>query len=115
MAHSSPRWLAPLALVAACLALVVVLATSGSSDTASAPEQIPSAPARTAHTATGTTTTTSATTSQPASRAATYTVQSGDFLSTVAEKTGVSVDRLRQLNPGLNANAMHVGQKIRLK
>ena len=42
-------------------------------------------------------------------------MQSGDFLSTVADKTGVSVDRLRQLNPGLNANAMHAGQKIRLK
>ena len=111
MAHSSPaRWLAPLALVAACLALVVVLTTSRSS----APEQVPSGPAGTTAKAPARSTTT-ATTTSAGSPSATYTVQSGDFLSTVAEKTGVSVDRLRQLNPGLDANAMHVGQQIRLK
>ena len=115
MAHSSPaRWLAPLALAAACLALVVVLTTSGSSDTSSAPEQVPSGPAGTTAQAPARSATTATTPAQPAS-SATYTVQAGDFLSTVAEKTGVSVDRLRQLNPGLDANAMHVGQKIRLK
>jgi LysM repeat protein len=41
-------------------------------------------------------------------------VQAGDILSTVAQKTGVPVDRLRELNPGLDANAMTVGQQIRL-
>jgi LysM repeat protein len=113
MAHSSSaRWLAPLALVAACLALVVVLTTGGSSDSGSAQEQIPPAPAGTTAKAPARSTTTAA---QPALSSATYTVQSGDFLSTVAEKTGVNVDRLRQLNPGLDANAMHVGQQIRLK
>jgi LysM repeat protein len=114
MAHSRPaRWLAPLALVTACLALVVVLTTSGSSDTPSAPEQIP-APAGTTAKAPARSTTNTAAADQPAP-SATYTVQAGDFLSTVADKTGVSVERLRQLNPGLDANSMHVGQKIRLK
>src|SRR5437762_2192807 len=111
MAHSSSaRWLAPLALVAACLALVVVLATTGSSDSGSVEDQIPSAPAGTTAKPPARSTTT-ATTTSAGSPSATYTVQSGDFLSTVAEKTGVSVDRLRQLNPGLDANAMHVGQQ----
>jgi hypothetical protein len=32
----------------------------------------------------------------------------------VSAKTGVSVDRLRALNPGLDANSMTVGQQIRL-
>ena len=67
-------------------------------------------PARTATTASKTATTPSS------SRApATYTVQAGDYLSTVAERTGVSVERLRALNPGLDANSMHVGQKIQLQ
>jgi LysM repeat protein len=115
MAHSSPaRWLAPLALVAACLALVVVLTTSGSPDTSSGPEQVPSRAAPTTARAPDRSATTETTTAQPAP-SATYTVQAGDFLSTVADKTGVSVERLRQLNPGLDANSMHVGQKIRLK
>ena len=60
-------------------------------------------------------TTTTTTTHAPTTAAATYTVQAGDFLSTVAAKTGVSVERLRALNPGLDANAMHVGQQIRLR
>jgi LysM repeat protein len=115
MAHSSPaRWLAPLALAAAMLALVVVLTTSGSSDTPPGPEQVTSGPAGATATTPARSATTATTPAQPAP-SATYTVQAGDFLSTVAEKTGVSVDRLRQLNPGLDANAMHVGQKIRLK
>jgi len=43
-----------------------------------------------------------------------YTVKDGDFLTTVSAKTGLSIDRLRELNPGLDANALRVGQKIRL-
>jgi LysM repeat protein len=117
MAHSSPaRWLAPAALVVACLALVLVLAGSlGSSSEPPAPDvTIPttrsSTPARTATTAP------TATATAPAKGApAVYTVQAGDYLSTVAERTGVSVDRLRELNPGLDANSMHVGQKIQLE
>jgi len=111
MAHSSPgRWLAPLALVAAAVALVAVL----SAGLSSSPSETPPAPSRTTpHRGPAKTTTT--TPAQPEAGAAkTYTVQQGDFLSDVADKTGVPVERLRELNPGLDANAMHVGQKIRL-
>ena len=118
MAHSSPgRWLAPLALLAASLALVVVVATGLGSSSSSDPTT-PDVPVSTATQTTRartTKTTTTTTTHAPTTAGATYTVQAGDFLSTVAAKTGVSVERLRALNPGLNANAMHVGQQIRLR
>ena len=112
MAHSSPaRWLAPLALVAAALALGVVLSSglSSSPSETSTPEPV----TRTAHSGPKKTTKTTRTQSQPGA-SKTYTVQPGDFLSDVADKTGVPVARLRELNPGLDANSMHVGQKIRL-
>src|SRR3954464_11163131 len=117
MAHSSPaRWLAPLALVAAFLVLVVVFATSlDSQPTESGPSVPVSTKPGTAKQRGAATPTTPKTAADKTPTTATYTVQSGDFLSTVADKTGVSVERLRQLNPGLDANSMHVGQTIRLK
>ena len=115
MAHSSPaRWLAPVALVAGVLALVVVLATSGGSSSSS-PDSSPTAPAqKRSKQAPRKAATRPATTPVNDSQQHTYTVQAGDYLSTVSEKTGVSVERLRELNPGLDANSMSVGQEIRL-
>jgi LysM repeat protein len=45
----------------------------------------------------------------------TYIVQSGDTLSSIASKTGTSVARLEQLNPGINPTALRVGEKIRVE
>jgi LysM repeat protein len=44
-----------------------------------------------------------------------YTVQSGDSFSSISVKTGVSVASLERLNPGVSSNALHVGQKLRVK
>ena len=44
-----------------------------------------------------------------------YVVKSNDLLSTIAEKTGVSVDTILQLNPGLDPQALVPGQKIKLR
>jgi LysM repeat protein len=44
-----------------------------------------------------------------------YTVQSGDTLAGIAAKTGTSVTRLEQLNPGIDPTALRVGQKIRVQ
>jgi LysM repeat protein len=41
-------------------------------------------------------------------------VQSGDTLSAIADETGVSVENLLQFNPGVDANSMRVGQKLKL-
>ena len=45
----------------------------------------------------------------------TYTIRSGDTLGVIATKTGTSVARLEQLNPGIDPQALHVGQTIRVQ
>jgi LysM repeat protein len=47
--------------------------------------------------------------------APTYTIQSGDTLASIAAKTGTTVARLEQLNPGINPTALRVGQTIRVQ
>ncbi len=49
------------------------------------------------------------------SRPTTYTVQAGDTLGSIAEETELSVERLRQLNPELDPQAISTGQRIRLR
>jgi LysM repeat protein len=79
--------------------------------------------ALTGRTATSTTTaaTTRATTTVPASEAGPtgeemrfYTIESGDTLETVAAKSGVSVDDLLRLNPGIDPHTLRIGQKVRI-
>jgi LysM repeat protein len=48
-------------------------------------------------------------------RAKTYTVQHGDTLGGIAAKTGTTVARLEQLNPGIDPTALRVGQTIRVQ
>jgi LysM repeat protein len=45
----------------------------------------------------------------------TYTVQSGDTLESIATKTGTTVAKLEQLNPGISPTALRVGQKIHVE
>ena len=44
----------------------------------------------------------------------TYTVQTGDSMSVIAEKFGVSLDDLQAANPEVFSNAMSVGQVLRI-
>ena len=44
-----------------------------------------------------------------------YTIKSGDTLASIAAKTGTSVARLVQLNPGIDPTALSVGEKIRVQ
>jgi hypothetical protein len=44
-----------------------------------------------------------------------YTIQSGDTLASIAAKTGTTVAKLEQLNPGIDPAALRVGQKILVK
>jgi LysM repeat protein len=41
-------------------------------------------------------------------------VKPGDVLSSIAEKTGVSLQRLQELNPDVDASALRAGQKLKL-
>jgi murein DD-endopeptidase MepM/ murein hydrolase activator NlpD len=49
----------------------------------------------------------------PAASGSTYTVQSGDTLTRIALKTGVSVDALKQAN-GISGSAIRIGQTLKL-
>jgi LysM repeat protein len=111
MARRSPtRWLAPLALVGALGAMLLVINSSGGSGTGSTAASSPSAITGSATTPTAATTTT--TTSAGTSRF--YAVKPGDVLSAIAESTGVPLSQIEQLNPGIDAQTLHAGQKIQL-
>jgi LysM repeat protein len=46
---------------------------------------------------------------------ATYVIQPGDTLETIAEQTGVSVDQLLALNPGIDPQALESGAELNLR
>ena len=48
-------------------------------------------------------------------RKSTYTVKTGDTLGGIASKTGVPVDKLLELNPQLDPQALVRGQKVKLR
>jgi hypothetical protein len=41
-------------------------------------------------------------------------VRAGDNPSTIAERAGISLDRLQELNPRMDPRALHVGDKLKL-
>ena len=69
--------------------------------------------ARTSDLPTATERTTTAGRKQP--RRATYTIKTNDTLSGIAAATGTTVERLQELNPELDAEALVAGQKIKLR
>jgi LysM repeat protein len=102
--QSPARVLAPLALAICAVAFFYVIFSSGSGDN-------------------GSTTSTQQTTSSKRTQGArstrprpsTYTVKTGDTLGGIAAKTGVSVDKLQELNPGLDPQGLVSGQKVKLR
>jgi len=44
-----------------------------------------------------------------------HTVEAGDTLESIAAATGVTVERLRELNPSLEPTALFIGARIRLR
>lgn len=106
----SARWLAPLALLGALIAVIVTIAAAGgSSDNASVGAGSAPVSTTTARTATQRTTTTAKPSGQRS-----YTVQPGDVLGAIADKTGVPLSRIEQLNPTVDAQSLHAGQKLKL-
>lgn len=105
MAGRTPlRFLAPIALVAFTVALVMVV--SGGGD---APSQD---------------STPSATQGAPAASKSprkhrrhaprSYVIKAGDTPSGIAERTGVSLETLETLNPGLDPQALSPGERLKL-
>jgi LysM repeat protein len=97
------RIFAPLSLVACAVAvLVIVNHNSDSGGSSSTPTQ----------TSTLSTTSTSKDAAKKPRRR--YTVKPGDVLSAIAIKTGVPLDTLIRLNPNVDAQSLHAGQKLKL-
>jgi LysM repeat protein len=116
-ARRSPlRFLAPVALIAFGLALLVIVSSSNSGDSGNTP----SASEREKDRDLGTT---SSKKSKRKSRASangtlpsrSYTVKSGDTLQSISEKTGIPVEKLQELNPQLDPQQLVSGQKIKLR
>ena len=109
---SSARLLAPIALVAFAFALIIVI---GSSDT---PDDSGGDRERSSQRQGGGTENAGQTTAEettPRVPGEFYTVKTGDTLAAIAETVGVPVERLQELNPDLDPQALVSGQKIRLR
>ncbi len=105
MAGRSPaRFLAPLALVAFVVALLMVI-SSGNEDQGGG--EVPASDTRPEATAT-------ATADEPRRKRKVYVVKPGDTPSGIAEKTGVSLEQLEEANPDLDPQLLAPGQRIRL-
>lgn len=106
------RLAAPAAFLLAVTVLVLLVRSAMSDDgaattpTVAATTQAPPTTAKPKPVATGPTTT-----SAPA---ATYTIQSGDTLESIAAQYGTSVEALVTLNPDVDPTNLQVGQTIRV-
>jgi LysM repeat protein len=107
-ARSSPaRLLAPLALVLFAVAFFgVILSSGGSGDGNGGGRSQAEQPTGGQQ---------ERTTTQPRPTKTFYTVKVGDTLGGIAETTGVPVERLLELNPDLDPQALVSGQRIRLR
>ncbi|HZB76611.1 MAG TPA: LysM domain-containing protein [Solirubrobacteraceae bacterium] len=109
MAGRSPaRFLAPLALVAFALALFIVLdRTTGGNDETEAGGNRAAQPAET-------TPTPDKQGKKKKAKPKTYTVKVGDTPSGIAEKVGVDLETILELNPDLDPQTLTPGTKLKL-
>ena len=108
-ARSPLRLLAPAAIVVFALALVLVVASSstdsGSKGSGDKSEKSDENGDRTS-TGDG---------NEGELPQETYTVKAGDTLEGISDKTGIPIDKLQELNPDLDPQALISGQKIKLR
>lgn len=104
--RNTARIVAPLALVACAVALTVAITSSGDE------QKDDGSKARTT-TEAGERTTPEDTKRRTQRRI--YRVKLNDTLGLIAEKTGVPVERLQELNPELDPQNLIVGQKVKLR
>jgi LysM repeat protein len=108
------RLLAPAAFFTAVTVLVMVVQSSLSQETQNSNPGVAATNTVTEETATGPTTATTTTTTGPGDRRF-YRIQTGDTLEAIALRFNTTVDDLLQLNPGIDANALTPGQRIRIR
>jgi LysM repeat protein len=114
-ASRSPlRFLAPVALVLFAIALLMILSSSNGGDSGGTPTASESAKQRDL----GSTAKKSKKKSGGAAAALptkTYTVKTGDTLGSIAEKTGIPIEKLQELNPQIDPQQLSSGQRIKLR
>lgn len=100
------RWLAPLALVTCAVAVVAVVNAS------TRPDEKEAGPG--ASQGRDSTTTVSKKSSGKKGRRR-YTVRAGETASAIAEKTGVPLERILELNPKVDPQTLAPGTKLKLR
>ena len=101
------RWLAPVALITCAVAVYAVVDNTLLKDDS----------ASSSNGSTQQTTSTKSTSKKGAKtrkRRRAYVVKSGDTLSAISIKTGVSMTTIKRLNPKIQADTLHAGQRVRL-
>lgn len=107
--RSFARYLAPLAIVAFLVALMVIV-TSPAGDAVE--EREAATPARSSE---ETPRPVNEEQSRRRSGPRIYRVVAGDTPSTIAEKTGVTLEQLQELNPEIDPQQLSPGQRLRLR
>ena len=108
--RSPARLLAPAALVATFLALFIVIGTGGGGD-----DETPAGSGGAQPAATTPAKTSKSSSSKKASSGKRYTVKPGDTPSSIAEEAGIPLERLLELNPDIDPQALSPGQKLKLE
>ena len=109
--RSPARLLAPAALIATFLALFIVIGTGGGGDDESPVDSGGSRPAATTPAKSSRSTSSKKTSTGSAKR---YTVKPGDTPSSIAEQADIPLERLLELNPDIDPQALSPGQKLKL-
>lgn len=98
---STARFAAALALIVAVLILIVAIASALDSGGSSPPQHRQQHAQKEPH--------------KQRTKAKTYTVQTGDTLIAIAQKTGVPVAEIIALNPGVDPQILIAGQTLKLR
>lgn len=118
--RSPARFLAPLALIVAVVAFLAIVSGSGGGGGSSSQSGTTTSPTSSSATTTSSATTKTTSSAKKKKKKAgatpsTYTVQVGDTLGGIADKTGVPLSKIQELNPAVDPHAMVAGQQIKLK
>ena len=110
--RSPARLLAPAALIATFLALFLVIGSGGGGDEETPVESGGNTPAAT----TPSKNSKSSSSKKPStSSSKRYTVKPGDTPSSIADEAGIPLERLLELNPDIDPQALSPGQKLKLE
>ena len=105
--RSIGRWLAPVALITCAVAVYAVVDNTLLKDDSASTGSDQHAAGQDRRRTTGKA-------AKKSKRRRAYVVKSGDTLSAISIKTGVSLATIQRLNPKLDADTLHAGQRVRL-